>query len=183
MTVGAAALALAASFGCASAPRPKPVYVPISAPRSPVFGNDAIWVRDQFSAYSINRYVDPGDPAVMHDAHTLYRREETGRWNLAPSQSGAFVPAASTSAGGHDTTTLHDALTAELNRQRAASQALVEQAKILNQRLRELNAQSQEFHDALREFGKLREQQAVVSNRLSTIEGALRNLTPSTKAQ
>jgi hypothetical protein len=78
--------------------------------------------------------------------------------------------------GQFDANLLHDALTAELNRQRATSLALIRQAKILDSHLRELNAESQEFRDVLLQFTTLRDQIGVVSNRLETIESRLRSL-------
>jgi hypothetical protein len=98
----------------------------------------------------------------------------------APCQWGrSFTAYAHT--GQHENVLLHDALTAELNRQRAASLALVGQARILDAHLRELNAQSQEFHDALQQFYRLRDQMTVASNRLDSIEYQLRTLPPSSR--
>ena len=70
---------------------------------------------------------------------------------------------------------MHDALKAELNRQRATSMALIEQAKILDAHLRELNAQSQDFREVLRQFNALRDTMIAVSNRVQTLEYQLRN--------
>lgn len=44
----------------------------------------AIWQPDQVAAYAVGRSVDPRDPEVVHEAHTVYRREQTRRPNLAP---------------------------------------------------------------------------------------------------
>ena len=162
---------ITAIAGCKSAPKPRALYVPVPEPNLPASANGSIWVPDQFSSYSIGRYVDPHDPGVLHDAHTLYRRETTGRWNLAPAYSLPLVSAEMK----HDTIMLRDALTAELNRQRATSEALIAQARTLDQHLRELNAQSQEFHNVLQQSYQLRGQLMLVSNRLESIEGQLRN--------
>ncbi|PWU19869.1 MAG: hypothetical protein C5B50_05415 [Verrucomicrobia bacterium] len=172
--------AVAVMAGCRSSPTGQPVYVPLSRPSQPAAGNDAIWVPDQFSAYSVGRYIDPRDSSVMHDGHTLYRREQTGRWNLAPAETSVLTPSISATKE-RDTTMLRDALTAELNRQRTTSQALIEQAKLLQDRLRELNSQSREFREALKESYRLRDQISVVSNRLDSIESALQNLPGSSR--
>ena len=162
---------ITAIAGCKSAPKPRTLYVPLPEPNLPASANGSVWVPDQFAAYSVGRYVDPHDPGVLHDAHTLYRREITGRWNLAPAYP---LPPVSAEMK-HDTVMLRDALTAELNRQRATSEALIGQARILDQHLRELNAQSLEFHNVLQQSYQLRDQLMLVSNRLESIEGQLRN--------
>jgi hypothetical protein len=172
-------VALAATTGCHSTPRVEPVSV--SLPQSPHTASDGIWMPDQFSAYSVGRYVDPNDPAVMHDAHTLYRREESGWWNLAPANS-QMTPGLAPSAGQHESLILRDALTAELNRQRATSLALIEQAKILDAHLKDFNVQSREFQDALKQFYSLRDRMTLVSNRLDSIEYQLRALPPAAKS-
>ena len=167
-------LICALMMGCTSAPKPQTVYVPVNPPNLPVAGNGSVWVPDQFSEYSVGRYIDPHNSSVMHDSHSLFRREQSGHWNLAP---GGSTPAAASSGTG-ETLVLHDALTAELNRQRATSEALVGQAKILDQHLRELNAQSVEFRAALPESYRLRDQLSEVRNRLLQIERQLGTKTP-----
>src|SRR5262249_23652789 len=84
-------LTWALAGGCASSPKFQQVYFPIPTANRPLSQNDSIWVPDQFSTYSIGRYIDPRDPSVMHDSHTLYRREQNGRWNLAPSEASTFA--------------------------------------------------------------------------------------------
>ena len=41
-------------------------------------------VGETLKAYPTGRYVDPNDPNVMHEAHTIYRREAGPNWNLNP---------------------------------------------------------------------------------------------------
>jgi hypothetical protein len=81
----------------------------------------------------------------MHDAHPVFRVEETATWNLRPApkaqsgRSGATSPSPVASQ--------RDAELAELNKQRAATRAFTEQTAALNQRLAELTkaiAQTQE---------------------------------------
>lgn len=161
--------------GCSSPRKPETVYVPSTQPNLPLSENSSVWVPEQFSEYSVGRYVDPHNPGVMHDAHSLYRVEQTGHWNLAPNSD----PQPQVQKPVFDNVVLHDALTAELNRQRATSEALISQAKLLDEHLRELNSQSREFRDALQESSRLREQLAAVRNRLTVIEGQLGELTQS----
>jgi hypothetical protein len=39
---------------------------------------------ETLKAYPIGRYVDPNNPDVMHEAHTIYRAETQPAWNLDP---------------------------------------------------------------------------------------------------
>ena len=178
LKVGLSSLTTAVLIGCSSEPKCRTVYVPLPPGVPPGSRNDAIWVPDQFSEYSVGRYVDPHQPGVLHDAHSLYRREQSGRWNLEP----AGAPARAATSASPENNLLHDALTAELNRQRASSQTLIGQVNLLDQRLRELNLRSREFQDAVQESYRLRDQMTVVSNRLQSVEGQLHRLPEDTNA-
>lgn len=167
-------LALAIDTGCRSRPPVRPLcrMVPIPVSLLPTDQRETVWFPDQIAPYTIGRYVDPRDPNVLHEAHTLYRREQTSRPNFTPPAALVLPPAGSPSAS---TTTimLRDALTAELNEQRATSRVLVNQVQSLDQLLRTLNARTQEFRDAVRESTLVRAQLQAVSNRLEVIEGRL----------
>ena len=39
---------------------------------------------ETLKGYPIGRYVDPNNPDVMHEAHTIYRAETQTAWNLDP---------------------------------------------------------------------------------------------------
>ena len=162
--------------GCCSAPTYRFVTIPASV--LPAQRTEAVWFPDQVAPYSIGRYVDPRDPSVIHEAHTLYRREQSSRPNLTPPEILVMPPFASTPAN-NATTLLRDALTAELNQQRASSQALIEQAKSLANSVRQLNTQSQEFRDALQESARVQAQLREVNIRLQVLESQLRSTSAS----
>ena len=132
-----------------------------------------VWLPDQVAPYTIGRYRDPRDPDVLHEAHTLYRREQTSRPNLAPPAALALPAPGSPSVTG-STAMLRDALTAELNDQRVTSGILVTQVQSVQAVLRGLNQGAQELHQAAQESARLREALQVLSNRVSTIEGTPR---------
>ena len=169
----ALSVALLVLTGCVSNPAPRIVCLPVAPGLLPPEHREAVWFPDQIAPYTIGRYVDPRDPHVLHEAHTIYRREQTSRPNLTPSPVLVFPPVAAAPAI-NVTAMLRDALTAEVNQQRATSQAIIEQARNLDQHLRRLNAQTQEFRVALQESHRLREQLTAVTNRLEVIEGQLR---------
>lgn len=154
--------------GCNSVPAQPVVYVPSPRVWLAPGCRESVWLPDQVSAYAVGRYVDPRDPNLVHEAHTLYRREISSRPNLA-SASSTKSPLIFSASGTNDTTLLRDALTAELNRQRATSQALVEQAKLLDQGVRRLSAQTLQVQEELAEANRFRSQALAGSNR---VEGA-----------
>jgi hypothetical protein len=126
-------LAFALAFtACASRP-PKAIVITPASRR--VADASTVRLPERVREYRFGRYVDPGDRSVMHDAHPVYRVEDSAAWNLRPSPGGArsntAPPAASTPPE-------KDAALAELNKQRAATRAFTEQTTALNQRLAEL---------------------------------------------
>ena len=131
---------------CAShAPKTTPVASTAPISRS-VTDPSGIRLAEQIREYRFGRYVDPGDPLVMHDAHPVYRIEQTAAWNLRPDSKTQL--SRSSPAPQSPGTTQRDAELAELNKQRAATRAFTEQAATLNQRLAEFTkaiAQTQEI--------------------------------------
>ena len=132
-----------------------------------------VWLPDQVAPYAVGRYLDPRDPNLLHEGHTLYRREQTSRPNLTPPAALILPPPGSASAS-NATAMLRDALTAELNDQRALSQVLVGQVKSVEQLLRNLSARTQEFRDAAQDFTRLSAQLQAMSNRCDQLESRLR---------
>ena len=161
--------------GCKSDPPVRFVTVPPPAPYLTSEQRANVWFPDQVAPYAVGRYVDPRDPNVVHESHTLYRREQTSRPNLAPPAALVLPPVAAPSASDA-TALLRDALTAELNQQRAVSLSLVEQAKGLARSVSLLSQQSEEFRQALQEAAQARAQWQAVTNRLGTLESQLRGL-------
>lgn len=124
------ALALTA---CASRP-PKAIVITPASRR--VADASTVRLPERVHEYRFGRYVDPGDPAVMHDSHPVYRIEDSAAWNLRPSPGRARSNGTPPVAG---TPPEMDAALAELNKQRAATRAFTEQTTALNQRLVELS--------------------------------------------
>jgi hypothetical protein len=93
-----AALAIAAVLlgGCCSMFRkntlpPTPPASPQAAVAVPVSGTELdlaniekVRFGDTLKAYPVNRYIDPRDPNVLHEAHLVYRKETAAAWNLSP---------------------------------------------------------------------------------------------------
>ncbi len=69
--------------GCQAAPPPPstpastlPVFVPPPAAQ--------VRTREVVKAYTIGAYVDPDDPTLRHEAHTVQRIEAAANWDLRP---------------------------------------------------------------------------------------------------
>ena len=82
------ALALA---GCQDLPQQAATPQKIEPAPAPVAGTDLdqnnaekVRVSESLKAYPVGRLVDSNDPNLMHEAHTVYRREAGANWNLNP---------------------------------------------------------------------------------------------------
>ena len=139
--------------GCETVPPPKnkpppALPPPVEAPPPPVAGTEIdqhnmekVRVGEALKAYPVGRYVDPTDPNVLHEAHTIYRREAGAAWNLNPNAP-TVVPLGPVLAVA-DPARVPSPLPAELE-QKIAEQnqlmsALIEQNEALAAQLARLN--------------------------------------------
>ena len=163
-------------MGCHTAPGPC-VFTPAAPPPAwlPAERRSSVWTDDQVAAYTVGRYVDPRDRNVVHEAHTLFRREQSCRPNLTPS-SGLVLLAPDTGASPLTNATVfwHDALTAELNQQRGVSLRVIEQSQALQEQAQKFAGQAQAVRNALEESLRLRTQVESLTNRLEQLEQRLR---------
>ena len=164
-------VAVAILCGCKSAHQ-CPAVLPPAPPVLPADRREAVWLHDEIVPYTSGRYSDRRDPNVLHEAHRIYRREQTSRPNLSPPEALLFPPVASPSAT-NAIALLRDGLTAELNQQRSTSLEIIKQAKEIDQRLRQINARTEELREALQESARLRAQLQTVTARLEMIENTV----------
>jgi hypothetical protein len=106
-----------------------------AAPVGRRVSSSGLRTEDQLKEYRLGRYVDAHDPLVMHEGHPVYRVEASAHWDLRPNDKSSLprrgiVQSPSVSA--------NDAVVAEVNKQRATTQAFTEQTATLNQRLNDL---------------------------------------------
>ena len=85
------ALALAGCQALTKQVATAPPPPPIEPAAAPVAGTDLdqnntekVRVSESLKAYPVGRLVDASDSNVMHEAHTVYRREAGANWNLNP---------------------------------------------------------------------------------------------------
>jgi hypothetical protein len=133
---------------CASK-KPVIVQMPSSVPETILATDDMQSVRygENLKAYSVGRYIDPNDDLVMHEAHTVYRVETTAKWNLHPSgnlprNAPANIPGGAVVGiidPAHKDIPVTPEIAAEVERQRAVTQALIAQGQRMNQALNQLS--------------------------------------------
>ncbi len=145
--------------GCAAIPPPKaktapPAPPPLEAPPPPVAGTEIdqhnlekVRVGEALKAYPVGRYVDPNDPNVLHEAHTIYRREAGAAWNLNPNAP-TVIPLGPVLAVA-DPAKVPNPLPAELEQkigeQNQLMAALIEQNEALAAELAKLNKEIAEL--------------------------------------
>jgi hypothetical protein len=75
--------------GCSAEQPPAtstPTNSPVTVSGSSLDSSENDYLRNPgaLKGYPVGRYEDPNDPAVMHEAHMIYRAEQPATWNLNP---------------------------------------------------------------------------------------------------
>ncbi len=88
-TISIGIITLLTGVGCKSKAIPPPrqfVNVPVYVAAQTIPADDQNKIRSSsvMRAYAIGRYIDPKSRTVMHEQHTVYREEQSPRWNLIP---------------------------------------------------------------------------------------------------
>jgi hypothetical protein len=123
---------------CASRPKPKVTVRPMPAPA--VESAESVRYTEIIRAYHIGRYVDPNHPDVMHEQHPVFRVEAHSRWSLKPGDPcapGAVLQNPPRDAAFSPPPT-DDALAAEMNRQKEATERVMREASQLARSYEEL---------------------------------------------
>lgn len=158
--------------------RPLIVHMPPAMSGTTFDAGDMESVRygENLKAYSIGRYVDPNEGLVMHEAHMVYRVETTAKWNLHPNAPvnvpggpvvGIIDPA-------HKDGPLTPEVVAEVDRQKAATQALTMQGQRMNQALNELSNSLSATAQFAHESVELKNEAATTEKRLDALEKEFR---------
>ena len=148
--------------GCDTVPPPKAMPAPpvgkqrppVTEPQPPLAGTqldpyniEKVRVSESLKAYPVGRYIDPADPNVLHEAHTIYRREAGATWNLNPNAP-TVVPLGPVLAVA-DPARVPNPLPAELEakiaEQNQLMTALIEQNEALAAELAKLNKEIAEL--------------------------------------
>jgi hypothetical protein len=162
---------------CASK-KPVVVQMPRSVPGTILTTDDMESVRygENLKAYSIGRYVDPNDGLVMHEAHTVYRVETTAKWNLHPNAPVTVPggPVLGIIDPAHKDSPLTPEVVAEVDRQKAATMALMVQGQRLNQALNQLSKTLSVTAQVSVENARLKNDVTTTEKRLDVLEDQFR---------
>ena len=120
--------------GCQHVP---PTFVVREVPVQITSSNslDVIRFPSSYKGYTVGRRPDVSNPALMHEAHILYVRETSDRWNLQPPAAPMITPALSAVAPDPTFAPLpvSEQLRQELQKQQQQTQSLAEQTKRFQQ--------------------------------------------------
>ena len=163
---------------CASKPKPRIVQMPTTVPGTvlPSQGIESIRYSKNLKAYPVGRYVDPNSNLVMHERHTVYRVETTAKWNLHPN-SPATVPLGPPLGiidPARRDAPVNAEVIAEVNNQKAATQALLDQGAKFDQTLSQLSGAFQVTKQLGEQNLQLRQELTTTQKRLDALEQELR---------
>jgi hypothetical protein len=131
---------------------------------------------ENLKAYSIGRYIDPNDDLVMHEAHTVYRVETTAKWNLHPNAPVTIPsgPVVGIIDPAHKDSPLTPEVVAEVDRQKAATMALIVQGQRMNQALNQLSKILPVTAQVAQENAQLKTEAMATEKRLEILEDQFR---------
>ena len=154
---------------CASNPQPRiTVMNVVPADAQSAQGTESVRYAENIKAYPVGRYVDPNNNLVMHERHMVYRVETTAQWNLNPDApvQVRLGPVVGLIDPARRDAPINAEVVAEVNRQKAATEALLDQGARFNQTLSQLSG-------ALQITAQLGEQNRQLSDELTTAQKRL----------
>jgi hypothetical protein len=135
---------------------------------------------DQLREYRLGRYVDGHDPLVMHEGHPVYRVETSAHWDLRLNDKSSLPRRDIVQSSSVST---NDAVVAEVNKQRAATQAFTEQTTALNQKLTELSHAIGQTEEIAKQNLSLKKDVADLREHLDALDAQLNQPKPTVSAQ
>jgi len=162
--------------GCASE-RVVKMPPPVSGRVLPPEQQEAVRYPESVKAYPVGRYVDPNNRFVMHEQHTIYRVETTTKWNLHPDGSPAVSlgPPVAIVDSAKCPAPVNAEVIAEVNKQRAATQALLDQNARLNRSFSQLTGAFAVLKQVSEQNLQLKQELTTAEKRMDALEEALRN--------
>ena len=120
-------------ISCASRSTAPVVVEPL--PPSVIAPVESVRHGEVIRAFHLGRYVDSNQPGVMHEQHPIYRVEAESRWTLLPGQDYLVTGVAlnPTLDPAHSPAPSSDQIVAELNRQKDATERVMQEATRLAQ--------------------------------------------------
>lgn len=165
-----------AFFAVSCASKTPPVVKVESSPGRHLTRAESGTVRlpEKIKAYPLGRYADPNSRGVMHESHTIYRIEETPKWNLA-GRGRTATPVTSTPT--HRELSRNELLV-ELNRQREATKAVMQSGETVSSKLTHLADSLQKNQQTLAEQNAgIRQELKITRERLKILESKMEGQT------
>jgi hypothetical protein len=160
------------------------VRMPHSVPGTtlPAQSMESIRYSENLKAYPVGRYVEPNNSLVMHEAHTVYRVETTAKWNLHPHRPASMPggPAVGLIDPARKDGPTTAEVVAEVNRQKAATQAVLAEGARISQTLNQLAANVSVTKQISEENAQLKAAVNTTAKRLEALEEQFRQKQPDT---
>ncbi|MCG3147782.1 MAG: hypothetical protein PCFJNLEI_01223 [Verrucomicrobiae bacterium] len=171
---------------CASNRKPTVVQMPRPVPGTTLPSEEIESVRysENLKAYNVGRYVDPNSRLVMHERHVVYRVETTAKWNLHPNAPAtvALGPAVQIIDPARKDGPTTSEVVAEVNRQKAATQAVIQQGQRLNDTLTQISTALDANKQVAEQNRQLKTELDLTKQRLDLLEAELRRQQPANPA-
>lgn len=140
----------------------------------PITDNSVVRYPEVIRAYHVGRYADPNDDLLMHDQHTLFRVEESTRWNFhsGPLDAVPFPPSPTPRDAAFSSAPVNEAILVEVNSQRLATAQIMVQARTLSSALTQFQTALQQTRTNLQQTAALRETVNNINRRLDALQTA-----------
>jgi len=172
---------------CASNHNPGVLNMSRPVPGTTLTGDyiESVRYSENIKAYNLGRYVDPNNALVMHERHVIYRVETTAKWNLHPNAPAtvALGPAVQIIDPARKDGPTTAEVIAEVNRQKAATQTVIEQGKRLNDTLTQISTALDANKQVAEQNRQLTTEIDLTKQRLDFLEAEIRNQRKESPAQ
>ena len=164
---------------CAS--RPQLVVRP--APPAAVEPVEAVRYSEVVRAYYVGRFVDPNHPETMNEQHPVYRIETSARWNLHPGPANTVNLLNPPPDAAFAPPPTNDAVIAEMNRQREATERVMSEAVRLSRSYEELQNIFSQMKTVARNNALLGARVATTEQRITDFGKELEKFTTTPSSQ
>lgn len=172
---------------CASNRPPSVMQMPrpVAGTTLPSEGIESVRYSENIKAYNVGRYVDPGSRLVMHERHVVYRVETTAKWNLHPNTPAtiALGPAVQIIDPARKDGPTTAEVVAEVNRQKAVTQTVIQQGQRLNESLAQISSALDAGKQVAEQNRQLKTELDQTKQRLDLLEAELRRQQQASPAQ
>ena len=161
---------------CASNPKPVVTHLTQAGTILPSEGTESVRYSENIQAYNLGRYIDPSDHLVMHERHVVYRVETTAKWNLHPNAP-VMVPTGPVIGlvdPARQASPVTPEVVAEVNRQKTATQTIIDQGNRMNQALSQLSQGVSATRQIAEDTAQLKAEAIDTKKRLDALEDQFR---------